>query len=192
MAQKIDSRIERVLFSHAQIQAQIKKAAKWIDKNYQGKNPIVIAILKGAIPFYGALITQITCDIQLDFMVFSSFKGSIKATSAPKLVTDLSNDITDRHVIIVEDIVDSGRTINAIKELFKIRNPKSIAVVSLIDKPSARKELCEVDFSCFKTGPNFLVGFGLDYKEYMRNLPYVGILKKEIYMKELRKIKNKK
>ena len=141
----------------------------------------MIAILKGAIPFYGALIPKITIDVQLDFMVVSSFKGEVYAVTEPEIITDLISDVKDRDLLLVEDVVDTARTMKQVVTALKNRGAKSIKIMTLVDKPSARKVDLKVDYSCFKIAPEFIVGFGLDYKEYMRNLPYIGVLKNEVY-----------
>lgn len=175
----IDDRIEEVLISTDELNKGIAKAADWIDKNYLGKEPVLIGLLKGCIPFYGHLITLIKTDFTTDFMVVSSYRGTDKSNGEPKIVTDIYTDIKDKHVILIEDIVDSGYTIKFVKEYLYKRNPKSVSVMTLLNKSSGRKVMFEPDYKCFEVDDKFLVGFGLDYQEKCRNFPYIGVMKKD-------------
>lgn len=176
--------ISEVLISKKKLTKGIKKAAKWIDKTYTSNNELVlIGLLKGSIPFIGQLVTQIERDVTLDFMVVSSFKGEHKAQGKPEIVTDILSDIEGKDILLVEDIVDSGYTIDYVcKELIK-RNPKSINIITLLDKPTGRKVDLKVAYSCFEIPHKFIVGFGLDYKEKCRNYEFIGVLKDEIIKK---------
>lgn len=171
--------VEKILINSRQIKKGIKKAAKWIDENYAGKDLVLIGLLKGCIPFYGQLIANIKTDLVMDFMVVSSFKGQEKATGMPEIVTDIYTDIKGKDVLLLEDIVDSGYTIKYVQEYLQKRNPNSIKVMSLLDKKAGRKVDFKPDYYCFDIDDKFLVGFGLDYKEKLRNLPYIAIFKKD-------------
>ena len=179
----IDPRIKKVLISAQDIQAGIKQAAAWIDSKYKNKDLVIISILKGSVPFVGQLMTAITVDYQIDFLSVSSFKGGIKAATNPEILSNLNVDIQDRDVLIVEDIVDSGRTIAHVMDLFSKSHPKSVKLLTLLDKPEGREVDLKVDYACFSIPLLFIVGFGLDYGEYLRNLPYIAELKEEVYLK---------
>ncbi len=189
---KIDKRIEKVLFTNKQVNDAIKKAALWIDKNYKGKKPLLVGILKGVVPFFGHIVVNVKTDVTIDFMVFSSYHGNVKATTKPNIVMDLKSDIKGKHVVIIEDIVDTGKTLNCLVRVLSKRKPKSLKVLTLLDKKDSRTVDFNPDYSCFKVPNKYIVGFGFDYDEQMRNLPYIGILKEEIYNKNLTKISRSK
>lgn len=176
----MDNRIEKILITNRQLKKGIKKAAKWIEETYSNsdKDLVLIGLLKGCIPFYGQLISYIKMDLIMDFMVVSSFKGQDKAIGLPEIITDIVSDIKDKDILLLEDIIDSGYTIKFVTEYLAKRKPNSIKVMSLLDKKAGRKVDFKPDYYCFDIEDKFLVGFGLDYKEKMRNLPYVGIFKK--------------
>lgn len=184
MSTKIDKRIKEVLISEDELKAGIQRAADWLNKEYANKTPIVIGILKGCIPFIGSIMPLLTFDFEIDFMSASSFKGGTKSTGFIELLLDLKSDIKDRDVIILEDIIDTAKTLKMIVELLQSRGPKSIRIVTLLDKKEGRKVELDADFSCFNIPMCFIVGFGLDYKEIMRNLPYIGILDESVYMND--------
>lgn len=178
----IDPRIKKVLISEEELFLGISKSAKWINDNYKKKDLIIISILKGSIPFIGSLIPQITVDFQIDFLSVSSFKGGIKAATSPEILSKINVDIKNKDILIVEDIVDSGKTISHVIELLKENSPKSIRLLTLLDKPEGREVELKVDYACFTIPLLFIVGFGLDYGEYLRNLPYIAELKEEVYL----------
>lgn len=194
MAKLLDPRIEKVLITQKQIEDATTKAAKWIDKNYRNKKPILIAILKGAVPFYAKVLAKTTIDVQTDFVIYTSFAGNVKSIQEPKMVTDLRLDIRGRHVVILEDLIDSGKTLKSFIGVLKKRKPASVKLMVLCDKKCKRTVKIDADFVGYDIPDKFVVGFGMDYQEYMRNLPYVGVLKKEIYETNLAKInrRNKK
>lgn len=177
--------ISEILISKKQLKKGITKAAEWIDKTYKDKERelVLIGLLKGSIPFIGQLVTEIERDVTLDFMVVSSFKGEHKAQGKPEIVTDILSDIEGKDVLLVEDIVDSGYTIDYVSKELSKRKPNSIKIITLLDKPSGRKVDLDIGYSCFEIPHKFIVGFGLDYKEKCRNYEFVGVLKKEIIEK---------
>lgn len=181
----IDNRIAKVLVTKEQINEGTSKAARWIDRNYRGKNPILVAILKGSIPFFANVLMKIKIDVETDFVVFTSFKGGVKAQIEPRMVTDLINDVKGRHVLLIDDVCDSGKTVHKLMEIIKSRKAASVKLMVLADKPAQRQAPITPDFKCFTIGDEFLVGYGLDFKEFMRNIPYIGVLKKSIYTKAL-------
>ena len=190
---KIDPHFEKVLFNHQQIVAACKKAAKWIDAKYKGKRPLIVSILKGSIPFTAELIKHINTDVELDFIVYSSYHGGITSNNKKiKIVTHIKVDAKNRDVILIDDVIDTGWTIyNLKKSLLEIKKAKSVCAMCLVDKPQKREVDVGEYHSCFKTANEFLVGFGLDYHELLRNIPYVGVLKEELFKKEMKIAKAK-
>lgn len=179
----MDPRIEKILINEKQIQQAITEAAKWVDEQYKNSDLVLVTILKGSIPFVGCLVPQIKVDFTIDYIAMSSFKGCTCAQTLPELVVNSCNNLKDKDVLLVEDIIDSGNTISEIINILKSQGCKSVKILTLLDKPSGRKVKLEADYKCFEIPKEFIVGFGLDYEEKMRNLPYIGILKKEIYNK---------
>lgn len=174
--------IERVIYSREQIQTRVSELAKQIEKDYQGnKNLVVVSVLTGAILFTIDLIEQMDVYCCMDFVDVSSWQGGTESTGKIQLVHDLNNDIKGKDVLICEDIVDSGRTLKFLMDLLHGRGAKSIKVCSMLDKPSGRMVKADVDYVGFQVPSEFLVGYGLDYKGYYRNLPYVGVLKPSVY-----------
>jgi hypoxanthine phosphoribosyltransferase len=173
--------VQRILINNRTIKQAVHKLATKINKEYKTKQPIVIGVLKGCLPFYNELFLQLTCDPTMDFMIVSSYVGV--SSHNIRIVADLRQNIIGRHVIIIEDIVDTGKTLKKVTEILKLRKPASIKVMCLLDKPSCRITNFKPNYSCFQIGPEFVVGYGLDYKEKYRNLPYIGVLKKSIYAK---------
>lgn len=185
---KIDPHFEKILFDHKQIVAACKKAAKWIDTKYKGKRPLLVSILKGSIPFTAELIKHITTDVELDFIVYSSYLGGIASSNKKiKIVTHIKVDAKGRDVILLDDVIDTGWTIHNLKKsLLEIKKAKSVCAMCLVDKPQKREVDIGEYYSCFTIGNEFLIGFGLDYHELLRNIPYVGVLKNELFQKEMK------
>jgi hypoxanthine phosphoribosyltransferase/bifunctional protein TilS/HprT len=179
----LDKDIERVLVSEEEINQIAKRLGKIITEEYKDKFPIVIGLLKGCVPFMGKLITEIDCHIEIGFMSVSSYHGGIESSGDIKIKKDLDIPVQNRHVIIAEDIVDTGRTIKVIMDLLKYRGAKSVSVVTLLDKPEGRVVVLDPEYIGVTIPKEFVVGYGLDYDEKYRNLPYVGVLKKEVYSK---------
>ena len=174
---------ERILFTAEDIAAAVKKAAEWLDERYEGTVPLAISVLKGSVIFFCDLVRAMKTPVQMDFMTLSSYGSGSSSSGMPKIVMDLSAPVEGRDVLLVEDIVDSGHTLVKLKELLGGRGAKSFTVVSLLDKPSRREVDVKADYSCFTVGNEFIVGYGLDYAQRYRNLPYIGVLKHEIYEK---------
>lgn len=172
--------IERVLISEEELEAAVAKIGRQISEDYRGKDPIFIGVLKGCFIFMADLMRHVDIDCSMDFMAVSSYSGTT-STGAVKINKDLSEIIEGRHLILVEDILDSGVTLNYLKNYLMVRKPASIAVATLMDKPARRKANIYADYSCFEIPDAFVVGYGLDYNERYRNLPYIGVLKPEIY-----------
>ncbi len=172
--------IERVLISEEELEAAVTKIGRQISEDYRGKDPIFVGVLKGCFIFMADLMRHVDIDCSMDFMAVSSYSGTT-STGAVKINKDLSEIIEGRHLILVEDILDSGVTLNYLKNYLMVRKPASIAVATLMDKPARRKADIYADYSCFEIPDAFVVGYGLDYNERYRNLPYIGVLKPEIY-----------
>ena len=175
--------LESVVLTEAEIAQKVKRAAAWLDEKFAGTTPLAISVLKGSVMFFCDLVRAMQTPVQLDFMTVSSYGSSAESSGMPKIVMDLAASVKDRDVILVEDIVDSGNTLVRMRDLLMGRGAKSFTVVALFDKPSRRKVPVKADYSCFEIGDEFIVGYGLDYAQQYRNLPYVGILKREIYEK---------
>lgn len=176
---------ERLILSEEQIAAKAKEAALWLDEKYKDVDvpPLAICVLKGSVFFFCDVARAMQTPVELDFMRVSSYGNATHSNGTPKIIMDLSNSVQDRDVVLIEDIVDSGYTLDRMKKLISGRGAKSFTVVTLLDKPSRRKLPVTPDFSCFEVEDDFVVGYGLDYAEQYRNLPYVGVLKREIYEK---------
>ncbi len=177
----MNSDISEYLFSETQIQERIKQLAEKITNDYRSKNPVIISILKGGFVFMADLVRQIDLPVELDFMAISSYGSGTASSGVVKIKKDIDIDISGRDVIIVEDIVDSGLSLQYIRDYIGKHNPSSIRICVLLDKPAAHKLDVTFEYVGFNIGNEFVVGYGLDYNERYRNLPYIGILKKEIY-----------
>ncbi len=177
----MNSDISEVLFNERKIQDRIRELAHQITTDYQDKNPVIISILKGGFVFMADLIRSITAPIEIDFLAISSYGSGTSSSGVVKIKKDIDIDITGRDVIIVEDIVDSGLSLQYIRDYISKHNPSSIKVCVLLDKPKAHKLDVSFEYVGFEIGTEFVVGYGLDYNEKYRNLPYIGILKEEIY-----------
>ncbi|HEL2111432.1 TPA: hypoxanthine phosphoribosyltransferase [Streptococcus suis] len=179
----LDKDIKKILVSEEEIIAKCKELGQILAKDYADKNPILVGILKGSIPFMAELMKHIDAHIETDYMVVSSYHGGTESSGTVKIIKDLDNSVAGRHIIFVEDIIDTGRTLKELKELFAFRQAESIKIATLLDKPEGRVVEIEPDYTCFTIPNEFVVGFGLDYDENYRNLPYVGVLKEEVYTK---------
>ena len=172
--------IESILLSEAKIHARIAELGKELSREYAGKNPLFVGVLKGVVVFYADMVRAITIPCEFDFMAVSSYSGT-ESTGKLNIKKDLGCDITGRHVVILEDILDTGFTLSRTVELLKDRNPASLKICTLLDKPERREAEIEADYVGFTIPNMFVVGYGLDYNERYRNLPYVGVLKPEAY-----------
>ncbi len=179
----LEKDIEKVLVTREEIRQIAVDLGKRLAVDYKDKFPIVIGLLKGCVPFMGELVSEMDIHLEMGFMDVSSYHGGIESSGDVKILKDLGISVQDRHIIIAEDIVDTGRTIKTIMELLNFRGAASVEIVTMLDKPTGRL----VDFHPKYVGTiipsEFVVGFGLDYEEKYRNLPYVGILKPEVYNK---------
>ncbi|KMY46145.1 hypoxanthine phosphoribosyltransferase [Bacillus sp. FJAT-27916] len=177
----IHNDIEKVLISEEEIQGKIKELGAMLTEEYKDKNPLVIGVLKGAMPFMTDLLKHVDSYLEMDFMDVSSYGNSTVSSGEVKIIKDLNTSVEGRDLLIIEDIIDSGLTLSYLVDLFRYRKAKSIKLVTLLDKPSGRKADITADYACFDVPNEFVVGYGLDYIEKYRNLPYVGVLKREVY-----------
>lgn len=175
--------LEKILFTEEQIQTRIKEIAAQIDKDYTGETPVVVGILKGCFMFFADLVRQMKTNIEIDFMSISSYGNNTKSSGEVKMIKDLDRTIEGRHVIIIEDIIDTGYTLKYLMTTLSARNPKSIKLCTLLDKKSRREVDIKPDYVCFDVGDEFVVGYGLDYAQLYRNLPVIGVLKESVYKK---------
>lgn len=177
------SAIDRVLISSDEIQRRMKELAEAITEDYEGKEPVFIGVLKGAIMFMSDLLKNIPFHVVVDFMAVSSYGSSTETSGIVKIVKDLDMDIRGRHVLVVEDIIDSGLTLHYLLGILASRNPASLQVCTLLNKPARRKIDVPVAYIGFNIAPEFVVGYGLDFAERYRNLPDICVLKSEAYKK---------
>lgn len=175
--------IEKVLLTEEQIVKRVREIGNEISNDYKGKDLLVVGILKGSVMFASELIKNITIPTEIDFMAVSSYGNSSETTGVVRILKDLDHSIEGKDIIIVEDIIDSGVTLDYLLKYLKARKANSIEIVTLLTKPARRKVDINVKYCGFEVPDEFLVGYGLDYAEKYRNLPYVGILKEEVYKK---------
>lgn len=173
---------DKVLISKEDIEKKVKEISEQISEDYKGLNPLFVCILKGSVFFTADLLRNVTTPAQIDFMVVSSY-GTGTTSSTLKVKKDLTVDIKDKHVIIVEDIIDSGNTLYLLKEMLLSREPASVKICTLLDKPDRRVKEVEVDYCGFKIPDEFVVGYGLDYSENYRTLPDIRVLSRSVYEK---------
>ena len=172
-----DPLIDKVLIGSEEIQRRIQQLGTEVSRDYVDRQPILICILKGAYVFLADLTRSISIHHEVDFMAISSYPGGTESTGVVKIEKDLKSNITDRDVVIVEDIVDTGLTLNYLLDLLETRNPKSIRICSLLDKTTRRIKEVPIEYRGFEIPDEFVIGYGLDYDEKYRNLPFIGVLK---------------
>ncbi|MBD7915184.1 hypoxanthine phosphoribosyltransferase [Clostridium sp. Sa3CUN1] len=175
--------IKKVLITEEEILNRVREIGKNISNDYEGKNLLIVGILKGSVLFASDLIKNITIPCEIDFMAVSSYGSSTETSGVVRILKDLDHSIEGKDIIIVEDIIDSGITLDYLLKYLKARKANSIEIVTLLTKPARRKVDIAVKYCGFEVPDEFLVGYGLDYSEKYRNLPYVGILKEEVYKK---------
>ncbi len=174
--------IERILVDEASLQRRVAELGQAISKDYEGRDLVLICVLKGGVAFLTDLMRHITVPHEIDFMAISSYGvGQRESTGAVRLLMDLKADIAGRDVLIIEDIVDTGRTMDYLLRLFQARQPASLRICTLLNKPSRREVEVPLDYVGFDIPDEFVLGYGLDYDEKYRNLPYVGVLKQEYF-----------
>jgi hypoxanthine phosphoribosyltransferase len=175
--------IEKVLISEQELQDKVRELGESLTAEYKDRFPLAIGILKGAMPFMADLLKRMDTYLEMDFMDVSSYGNSTVSSGEVKILKDLDTSVEGRDILIIEDIIDSGLTLSYIVELFRYRKAKSIKIVTLLDKPAGRKVDLHADMVGFNVPDEFVVGYGLDFAEKYRNLPYIGILKPEVYSK---------
>ena len=180
---EIHKNVERVMISAEQIRRRVKQLAAQLDKLYEGRKPVVVCILKGSFMFFADLVRNMRVETEVDFMSVSSYGKGAKSTGEIQIKKDLATDIAGRDVLIVEDIIDSGNTLYNLKKLLNGRSPSSVNIVTLLDKRERREVPMEPEYKGFVIKDEFVIGYGLDYAEEYRNLPYVGVLKRSVYEK---------
>ena len=173
--------IEKVLISEEEAAKRIKELGEQISRDYAGQEIVVICVLRGASIFFADLCRAISVHMKMDFMAISSYGDAQKTSGIVKITKDADTSITGKHVLVVEDIMDSGYTLKYLCKILNDRQPASVKVACLLDKPSRREVDITPDYCCFTVPNEFVVGFGLDYKGLYRNLPYIGVLKPEVY-----------
>ncbi len=177
----MENDIERTLFSEEELKRRVAEMGAQITRDYEGKKPVIISILRGSYIFMADLTREIKIPCNVDFMAVSSYGGGTSSSGQVKILKDLSENIEGRDVLVVEDILDSGNTLSYLLQLLKARKVASIKLCTLLDKPARRTKDVQADYVGFTVPDYFVVGYGLDYAEYYRNLPYIGILKPAVY-----------
>lgn len=173
--------IQRVLFTQERLKSRVAEIAREIERDYEGREIMLISVLRGSFIFMADLCREIQLPCTLDFMSVSSYGTGTSSSGQVQITKDLSEDITGRHILVVEDILDSGNTLNYLLRILENRHPASIRLCALLDKPERRVKPVELHYSGFAIPDAFVVGYGLDYSEKYRNLPYIGILKPQVY-----------
>lgn len=173
--------IEKILITEEEAAKRIKELGEQISRDYAGQEIVVICVLRGASIFFADLCRAISVHMKMDFMAISSYGDAQKTSGIVKITKDADTSITGKHVLVVEDIMDSGYTLKYLCKILNDRQPASVKVACLLDKPSRREVDITPDYCCFTVPNEFVVGFGLDYKGLYRNLPYIGVLKPEVY-----------
>lgn len=173
--------IQKILISEQEIKQKCLEMGKQLTEEYEGRFPLAVGVLKGAMPFMADLLRYIETYLEMDFMDVSSYGSEMRSSGEVKIVKDLDTKVEGRDILIIEDIIDSGLTLRYLVDLFKYRRANSVKIVTLLDKPSGRSADIRADMIGFEVPDAFVVGYGLDYKQKYRNLPYIGILKPEIY-----------
>lgn len=175
--------ILKVLITEEELQNKVKELGAAISRDYEGKNLLMVSVLKGSVIFMADLMRAITVHAEIDFMSVSSYGAGVKSSGVVKILKDLDALLEGKDLLLVEDILDSGLTLYYLREILGKRNPASIKIATLLDKPEGRKADIHPDYVGFHVPDEFVVGYGLDYNETYRNLPYVGVLKPEVYSK---------
>ena len=173
--------VKEILFSEEQLKERVAQIAAQIDRDYAGKELMLVSVLRGSFIFMADLVRAITVPCTVDFMAVSSYGSGTVSSGQVQITKDLSEDITGRHLLVVEDILDSGNTLSYLLEVLRARKPASIRLCTLLDKPERRVKPVHLDYTGFTIPDAFVVGYGLDYDEYYRNLPYIGVLRPSVY-----------
>lgn len=175
--------IQEILYSEEQLRGRIKELGEQISRDYKGKELLLVGILKGSVMFMSDLLKEITIPCQMDFMSVSSYGMASTSSGVVRILKDLDHEIEGKNVLVIEDIIDSGTTLKYLIKYLNSRNPESVEIACLLNKPDRRKVELDVKYLGYDVPDYFLVGYGLDYAEMYRNLPFIGILKERVYMK---------
>lgn len=181
MKSEMHNDILKVLVTEEEIQTRIAEMGAELYERFQGKNPLFLGVLKGCFVFMSDLVRACQVKSDVEFIAVSSYENATVSSGRVKITHDIQQDITGRHIIVVEDILDSGNTLAFLKEYFKTKGAASITIVTLLDKPSRRTKAITPDLAGFTVPDEFVVGYGLDYCQQYRNVPYIGVLKPEVY-----------
>ena len=177
--------IEEVIITQKQLQKKVEELGRQITRDYEGRTMLLLCVLKGALMFMADLARAIDLPLEMDFMVVSSYGSATESSGVVRIVKDLEKPIAGKHVLLVEDIVDSGLTLHYLLDVLRTRNPASLGVCTLIDKVKERQKDVTPDYIGFQVAGRFVVGYGLEYAQHYRNLPYIGVLKPAVYQDEL-------
>lgn len=180
--------LDKVLISREEISQAVIGMGQRLTREYAGKSPVFICILKGAVMFFTDLLRHVDLPLTTDFMAISSYGSSTKTSGVVRILKDLDHDVLGKDVLVVEDIVDSGLTLSYIKKVLGERGARSVRLVTLLDKPQRRRVELKADYACFEIPNEFVVGYGLDYQEKYRNLPFVGVLHPRFYQDEISEV----
>ncbi len=177
----LENDIEKTFYSQEEIHERVSALGHTISQDYKDKYPLVVGVLKGAVPFLSDLVRAMDIHMEMDFMDVSSYGNATVSSGEVRILKDLSTNVEGRHILLVEDIIDSGRTLKYLVEMLKHRKAASVKIVTMLDKPEGRVVDMSADYVGFDVPNEFVVGYGLDYAEDYRNLPYIGVLKPEVY-----------
>ena len=183
MRSEMEKDILKVLVTEEELKTRIQEMGDALYEKFEGKNPLFLSVLKGSFVFMADLVRSCQLKSDVEFIAVSSYENATPASGRVKINHDIQQDITGRHLIIVEDILDSGNTMAFLKEYFMTKGAASITIVTLLDKPSRREKAITADYAGFVVPDEFVVGYGLDYAQQYRNMPYIGVLKPEVYSK---------
>ena len=175
--------ILKVLYSEEQIKARVAEIGDALYEKFQDRNPLFLGVLKGSFVFMSDIVRACQIKSDIEFIAVSSYQNGTKSSGVVQITHDLQQDITGREIIVIEDILDSGNTLHFLKNYFLTKGAKSVTIVTLLDKPSRRTKPITADYAGFEVPDEFVVGYGLDYAQQYRNLPYIGVLKPEVYSK---------
>ncbi len=181
MLTRLESDIQEILLSEEEIEAKVKELGERISEDYQDRELVIVGVLRGAFLFLSDLIRHIKVPISVDFVAISSYGGYTESSGVVKIVKDLDESIEGRHILIVEDIVDTGLTLDYLLRIIRARKPASVKVCALLDKPTRRQVEVDIHYKGFEIPDKFVVGYGLDFNQRYRNLPFVGVLKPDVY-----------
>ena len=179
----MDQDILKVLYSEEQIKARVTEIGDALFEEFQGRNPLFLGVLKGSFVFMSDIVRACQIKSDIEFIAVSSYQNGTTSSGVVQITHDLQQDITGREIIVIEDILDSGNTLHFLKNYFLTKGAKSVTIVTLLDKPSRRTKAIKADYAGFEVPDEFVVGYGLDYAQQYRNLPYIGVLKPEVYSK---------